>query len=273
MKKFFLLLLTCALSFTFHSCAKDDNNDTGGKEDDTINVIDKIKDPYFKAHVALYVSKGWYKAENPDFLKPSEAALIKSIDISYTADRRLLKSLEGIEYFTGIETLRLSTSAVEQVDLSKNLKVQTIDIEDCVGSSMEIISPSVTTINAKYLQSKSLTLKTASLITYKGAFTNLESLVTNDCPKLEVLWCGGSTIKSLDLSNNLELIELSCGASGNISSHVLDISQNKKLKRLYASMGNNPLRKLYVWWDGGRDNIPSSFEEFKIEAPTEVIKK
>lgn len=266
MKKFYLLLLICSLSLAFFSCDKDSG-------EDEINVIDKIKDPYFKAHVALYVKMGWYKTENPQFLKPSEAALIKSIDISNTADKRLLKSLEGIEYFTGIETLRLNNTAVEFVDLSKNLKVKTIDILNCIAESMEIISPSVKTINAQYLNSKSLILKAASLVTYEGGFTNLTSLVTNDCPKLEVLKCGGSTIKSLDLSNNLELRVLSCGASGNISSHVLDISKNKKLKELYASMGNNPLQILYVWWDGGRDNIPSTFETFNIESPTKVIKK
>lgn len=269
MKKLYLLVLVCTLSFTFFSCDKNDKD----LSEDEINVIDKIKDPYFKAHVALYVKMGWYKTEDPNVLKPSEAALVKSIDISNTDGRRLLKSLEGIEYFTGIETLRLNTTAVELVDLSNNLKVKTIDILDCIGESMVIISPSVIAINAKYLQSKSLTLKTASLITYEGGFTNLTSLVTNDSPKLEVLKCGGSTIKSLDLSNNLELRELSCGASGNISSHILDISQNKKLKALYASMGNNPLQILYVWWDGGRDNIPSTFETFNIESPTKVVKK
>lgn len=269
MRKFSLLALVCTLCITFHSCNKNDND----PDEEGINVIDKIKDPYFKAHVALYVERGWYKTEDPKFLKPSEAASIKTIDISNTADRRLLKSLEGIEYFTGIETLRINTSAVEQVDLSKNLKVKTIDIYDCIAESMEIISPSVITINAKYLQSKSLILKAASLITYEGGFTNLTSLVTNDCPKLEVLKCGGSTIKSLDLSNNLELKELSCGGAGNISSRVLDISHNKKLGALHAAMGNQALRILYVWWDGGRDNIPSTLANFNIESSTEVIKK
>lgn len=269
MRKLGLLALTCTLWLAFYSCDKNDNHSSA----ESVNVIDKIKDPYFKAHVVLYVKMGWYKTKDPEFLTPSEAAMIKSIDLGNTADRRLLKSLEGIEYFTGIETLRLNGTAVELVDLSNNRKVKTIDIYDCTGESMVIISPSVTTINAKYLQSKSLTLKAASLKTYEGAFTNLTSLITDDCSKLEVLRCGGSTIESLNLSNNSELRVLSCGASGNISSHVLDISKNRKLTALYASMGNNPLRILYVWWDGGRDNIPSTFETFNIEPLTEVVQK
>lgn len=243
------------------------------ENDDSINVLDKIKDPVFKYDIEIKIKQGVLKVATPGILKPSEAATLKIFSVIYSIEGKRIASLEGIEYFTGIEKLYVNNSGIELIDLSKNLKVTEINIYDCTAESIKIISPTAKQVNAKYAQCKSLNLDTPQLTYLDCNDTRINILNTSGCPKLERLRCGGSKIISLDLSSNTELWELSCGGAGNISSGVLDISKNKKLRILYAGMGALYLRTLYVWWDGGRDNIPSSFEKFFIESRTNVIKK
>jgi len=259
-----------------NSCSKNDDDpfiDDDEIIDESINVFDKIKDPIFKYDIQQKIKQGVIKIATPGILTPSEAATLKEFSIIYSVDGVRLASLEGIEYFTGIEKLSINKSAVELVDLSKNKRLEEINISSCTPESIRIISPTAKRLYGAYVECSTITVEAPQLTHFDCFSSYLNNLDTSGCPKLQSLRCGGSKIKSLDLSNHPELTELSCGASGNISSRTLDISKNRKLKILWAGMGNQPLLKLYVWWNGGRDNVPSQFETFYIEDKTEVLKK
>lgn len=266
-------LAILAVTFLSISCSKNDDDEETIVYDESINVIDQIKDPVFKEYVKVKVRLGHYEAEASDVLRPSEAAKITELNFTIATGREDLRSLEGIEYFTGLKEVSLNGTAVGLIDLGKNLKIEKINLPDCTAESVKIISPTVKNIYAKNAKVKSMEVNAPLLTEIACIDTNLTSLNISACPKLEKLTCGGSKIVSLDLSNNLELKDLRCGGAGNISSRVLDISKNTKLRILYAGMGNQPLKTLYVWWDGGRDNVPSNFDEFFIESATEVVKK
>lgn len=278
----FLCIATLFLvSITFSSCSKDhddeENNggNNGGTEevDDSVNVLDKIKDPVFKEFIKTCMRINAIKTAKPDFLTPTEAAVVDNISLTSAENKKEIESIEGIQYFTGIEKLAINYTSVTYADLSKNTKLKELNALECTGNTLSIISPSVERLDISYVKSETITLDAPKLNYINCQDARVTELNTSKCPGLKTLRCGGSKIKALDLSQNPELEELSCGGSGNISSRSLDISKNKKLHSLWAGMGNAPLLRLYVWWEGGRDNVPSSFKTFFIEEKTDVLKK
>lgn len=283
MKKMFspsLLLIVIISSITlFCSCSKndDDNNDF----DNSINVIDKIKDPHFKAYIKLSLEKEWIKTADPNILTPAEAAVLNELSLSLVSNREKITSLEGIEYFTGLEKLYIHNTAVSVVDLTKNKKLTYVSISSCTAESMKIISPWVKEIYGKYTENISLTLETPELEKINCSDCKLKILDVNDCPKLTYLDCGGSKLISIDVSKNTELKLLRCGGFGCLTSGQLDVSNNKKLELLSCNQGAGSISRLYVWWEGGRDNVPKQLQgydsllgtKFVVNDKTQIIKK
>lgn len=277
----FLFLFIVSILFVqlFWSCSKDDDDDNGF--DNSINVIDKIKDPYFKAYIKLSLEKGWIKTVDPNILTPAEAAVLNELSLSLVSNREKITSLEGIEYFTGLEKLYIHNTAISVVDLTKNKKLTYLSICGCTAESMKISSPWVKEIYGKYGENISLTLETPILDRINCSDSKLKTLDVTACSKLTHLNCGGSKIISLDVSKNPELYLLWCGGYGCLTSGQLDVSNNKKLEFLSCSQGAGSISKLYVWWDGGRENIPKQLQgsdktlgtRFIVNAKTQIIKK
>lgn len=275
---FFLTL--CFFLFTVVSCSNDDENgnENGGAD---INVLDKIKDPVFRAYMEIQIKLGWIEIANPGILTPAEAATIKSLGFTFAANKEKLVSLEGIEYFTGLEILRLNFTAVELVDLSKNPNIREVHFPGCIAESIKIISPTVTYINGAQSDNKSAEFQTPKLTKVDCSTSNLTSINVSACPLLEYLDCGAANIISLDTSKNPELKLLRCGGFGNLTCGQLDVSTNKKLELLSCSQGAGSIRRLYVWWEGGRDNVPAQLQgydsrygtKFVVNTTTQIIKK
>lgn len=280
MRKYFvslnIIITIMSLSFLLNSCSKDDDNDG------SVNVINEIKDPYFKEYIQLFVEKGWIKTADNATLTPAEAAQVKELAFGNVNKRQLIASLEGIEYFTGIERLELNYTAVSQVDLSKNTKLTYMKTSGCTAESMTIISPTVTEIYAKWAENQSITIIAPELIEFNCTDSQkLTSLDLTACRKLKIYKCGGCKIKSLDVSNNLDLYLLWCGGTGNITCGQLDVSKNKKLEFLSCDQAASSISKLYVWWEGGRENLPQQLQgeddrlgrRFIVNTKTQIIKK
>jgi len=115
MRKIYFFLIVSISLLVFASC----NNDEDTNGDKNINVLDKIKDPVFKGHIEFQIKTGVLKTATAGILTTTEAATLKSISFTSTANRRNLISLEGIEYFIGLEILRLNFTAVELLTLVK----------------------------------------------------------------------------------------------------------------------------------------------------------
>lgn len=286
--------MLCFLSFAVLSCSNDDDNNNGKKPeietgtetetentDENINVLDKIKDPVFKAYIEVQIRIGGIKTDNPTILTPKEAATLKILSFTTAADKNKLVSLEGIEYFTGLEALRLNYTAVELVDLSKNLNINEIHFPGCIAESIKIISPTVTYINGSQSKNDSVEFQTPRLIKIDCSTSRLTSLNVSACPLLEYLDCGATHIISLDTSKNPELKLLRCGGFGTISCGQLDVSTNQKLELLSCNQGAGSISKLYVWWEGGRENVPVQLQgsdprygtKFVVNTTTQIIKK
>ncbi|MCL1973442.1 MAG: hypothetical protein FWG54_01335, partial [Bacteroidetes bacterium] len=92
-----------------------------------------------------------------------------------------------------------------------------------------------------------------------------------DLSKVPYLWnfAFSGSLTSLDLS----MLPYLWGLYGmNVTITELDISHNTDLIQLYFE-GNSLLTKLYVWWEGGRSNIPVQFTDFKVDNSVQLIGK
>jgi len=146
---------------------------------------------------------------------------------------------------------------------------------------MKIISPTVTTINGSQSDNKSVEFQTPKLTKLICSSSNLTSISVGACPLLEYLDCGAAKLVSLDTSKNPELKVLRCGGYGNLTCGQLDVSTNIKLELLSCSQGAGSISKLFVWWEGGRDNVPTQLHgvdpqlgtKFVVNTKTQIIKK
>ena len=234
MNKFFLFkiyiivsLLVCCMAF--NSCDKDDeveedientenkdddNGDDGGSAGVPVNVLDKIKDPNFKARILRMIERGKIITASSDKLTKEEAAQVKIFDI-YGWD---IKSLEGLEYFTELTELNCNTNKVGSLDLSKNTKLEILRCNECELTSLNVS-------NNKELH---------TLQCWKN---NLQSIDVSKCPKLTIFECNDNKLTKMDVSKNKELRYFIC--SDNMISGTMDISACSVIREMKTSQ--NPI--------------------------------
>ena len=163
--------------------------------------------------------------------KISKDEALAVTDIVYSGTN--LISAAGIEYFENVEILDLnSNSMLTSLNASELTKLRVLNLNGCSNISEINLegSNALEELNIG-LCSKltSVDLKEKSALKYLSAYSSgLTSLDVTGCPLLESLTIYGvSTISSIDLSNNTELLSLSVQ---NISD--LDISNCTKLESL-----------------------------------------
>ena len=154
-----------------------------------------------------------------------------------------IKTLAGIEYFAALEYLSFPSQEVSAVDVSKNIKLDTLI---CWNNQLTALDVSQNTA-LKYLQCNVNPL-TALDVSQNTALTVLScggnQLTTLDVGQnttLAQLYCGGNQLTSLDVSQNTALDTLACH---NNQLTALDVSRNTALKWLVC--GSNPLTSLDV---------------------------
>lgn len=215
MKKLFVVLSVFTVSLLLlNSCSKSDNDETSGNRDGNVNVLTKITDPKFKEYIRNAIDNGRIITASPDFLTEKEAAAVERLDIYHWK----IKSLEGIEYFTGLKELDCSNNELQTLDLSKNIKLEKLRCNSCSLNSLNIS-------NSKNLQ------------VLQCWVNKLESLDISNCPKLTTLDCYENSLTKLDISKNKELTSLdinACKIAGTI-----DVSHCNSLLTLKTS--NNPI--------------------------------
>ena len=137
-----------------------------------------------------------------DILDAGEIAAIKMIE----ANKMGIKSLEGVGFFTALETLKCWDNELTGLDLSKNTALKNLQ---CSNSK-------------------------------------LQSLDLSQNPNLTQLYCGRNPLTTLDLSKNAKLKVLNCSGFANRRTKLteLDLSQNTALESLDCSI--NELKQLNV---------------------------
>mgnify|MGYP002728503563 FL=1 len=137
-----------------------------------------------------------------DILDAMEIAAVKMIE----ANNMGIKSLEGVGFFTALETLKCWDNELTGLDLSKNTALKNLQ---CSNSK-------------------------------------LQSLDLSQNPNLTQLYCGRNPLTTLDLSKNAKLKVLNCSGFANRRTKLteLDLSQNTALESLDCSI--NELKQLNV---------------------------
>ena len=137
-----------------------------------------------------------------DILDAMEIAAVKMIE----ANNMGIKSLEGVGFFTALETLKCWDNELTGLDLSKNTALKDLQ---CSNSK-------------------------------------LQSLDLSQNPNLTKLYCGENPLTTLDLSKNAKLKVLDCSGFANRRTKLteLDLSQNTALESLDCSI--NELKQLNV---------------------------
>ena len=198
-----------------------------------------------------------------DILDAGEIAAVKMIE----ANNMGIKSLEGVGFFTALETLKCWDNELTGLDLSKNTALKELQCSNSKLQSLDLSQNTnltklycgenpLTTLdlskNAKLkvldcsgfanrrtkLTELDLSQNTA-LESLDCSINELKQLNVSGCTALKMLSCSSNQLTALDVSKNTNLIELEC--SSNLLA-VLDVSNNPKLKDL--SCGNNRLTVL-----------------------------
>lgn len=201
------VLGACLLSFW--GCHKED---PVPKIDD---VCSMIPDEGFRERCYEY-----FDTDHDGKLSMEEAASVTYMSIIGES----IKSLDGIEYFTGLTQLFLRDTQVSSLDLSKNTKLEVLQ---CAQNKMTRLYVSENT----------------SLRNLECPGNQLKFLDVSKNQQLEGLYCGNNQLTSLDLSNNKKLKYLSCknnllsslDLNNNFQVEVLDCSFNR-LSTLDVSM-------------------------------------
>lgn len=245
------------VSFTF-TCAT--NTVTLTVKQSGKDVLASIKDKTLKTVLMAADTDGDGK------ISLEEAAALKSVEYEGTGeDESTIMSLEGLEFFTGLEKIVLPNNnfleldlsgrtALTDVDVSGNKEITSINLKGCsalktVNASLDkslesmdlqgctsLVSCIAFGTKLKAIDVSSCTLL-ESLIVYAGGLTSLD---VSACKVLTNLNAGCSTLTSVKLPANSVITSLSLSESSKLSS--LDLSVLPELKSL--SIGNTSISSL-----------------------------
>ena len=162
-----------------------------------------------------------YDKDGNDSLSLEERNKVITIELP---DDSYCPTMKGIEYFPELVTLKCSNVHMRSLDVSKNLKLETLW---CYWNNLEQLDVS----------------KNKALKELQCGYNNLTTLNVSQNEALELLSTNDmrSKLNSLDVSYNKALKHLECTKNGLTS---LDVSSNEALERLVCD--GNPLTELDV---------------------------
>ena len=195
-----------------------------------------------------------------DILDAMEIAAVKMIE----ANKMGIKSLEGVGFFTALETLKCWDNELTGLDLSKNTKLTSLSCSENELTALDVSKN--TELTRLYCRSnrlaaldvtqnknlEELDCESDSLLSYMKLTkldvsqnkalkklncygVKMKELNVSGCTALEELDCGGNQLTALDVSQNVKLTRLDC-ASNQLTA--LDVSKNPDLKDLYCRNNN-----------------------------------
>lgn len=228
------------VSFTF-TCAT--NTVTLTVKQSGKDVLASIKDKTLKTVLMAADTDGDGK------ISLEEAAALKSVEYKGTGeDESTIMSLEGLEFFTGLEKIVLPNNnfleldlsgrtALTDVDVSGNKEITSINLKGC--SALKTVNASLD----KALESMDLQGCT-SLVSCIAFGTKLKAIDVSSCTLLESLIVYASSLSSLDVSACTALTNLNAGCSTLASVKLpansvitsLSLSESSKLSSLDLSV-------------------------------------
>lgn len=194
MKKTLLLLLSSVLIFGYCNKAEAGNVSV---EISGANFPDEI----FRTYIAETAD-----VDGDGCLDQEEIEAVREIDVS----AKRVQNLNGVEIFTGLESLNCSNTNISRLDVGAFPKLETLDCHFTGLTELDV--------------SANAGLK--NLICYGIRITEL-NVSGNPC--LEILDCSDSQINELDISRNQQLRILRCDDT---KLKELDVTQNRYMESL-----------------------------------------
>lgn len=176
-----------------------------------------------------------FDTDDSDTLSAEEMGAVKEVDVT----AREIKSLEGIEYFTELETLICDDNNITELDLSKNKKLDCLYCGDNELTNLNISkNVKLTSIFCQRNRLRSLDLSGNPELTLIVCDDNLlTSLDVTKCEELCNVSCDSNYLEKLFVNNDINRI--SC-KNNRLTS--IDLSRAKKLDTIDCS--NNRITKL-----------------------------
>ena len=164
-----------------------------------------------------------YLSENVDTNKDGSLSTAERDAVTeINVQNARIKSLNGIQYFTQLVTLRCYNNQLTKLDVSKNTQLKYLWCYNNQLTELDV--------------SKNIQL--TAVVCWNNQLTKLD---VSKNAKLTSLWCDSNQLTRLDVSKNTKLQSLHCD---NNQLTKLDVSKNAQLEILYC--GNNQLTNLDV---------------------------
>lgn len=198
-----------------------------------VSIGDLIKDETLRDLLASADTDGDGK------ISSSEAEDVKTLEYTNESGKPI-KSLDGLEHFTGLETVVLKgneftelnfagRTSLKSLDVSENASLASIDLNGCRN---------LTEVSASFngaMESVDLG-GCSSLVSYTGYATGLKAIDVKDCRSLESLTAYSCKMESLDVSACTSLTNLNAGCE-TLTSVVLP--EKSKIESLSLSGSKN----------------------------------
>lgn len=214
-------------------------------EADAKSVNLNIKDPVFFEYLLRFCDM-----DNDGNLTRWDAEHTYVIDIA--RDKSLLNlignsnqitSIDGIENFVNLKRLVSSGNSIPQMDLSKNVLLETFIANGCGLKILDVSkNERLTHLECNNNLLYTVDLKdNPNLQTLDVSKNKMAAIDVSGCVKLKVLNCSGNSLTDLDVSKNVDLQTLDC-SSNKIGK--LSFTKNVMLDNINCS--NNKLTEMDV---------------------------
>lgn len=184
-------------------------------EEGTINVLNKIIDPGFKYYCQLMK----FDADEDGVLTVEEARAVTEINVSeWHKVFQKIESLDGIEYFTSITSLKCYGNNIVSLDLSKNTELTELNVATNSLTDLDL------TNNTK-------------LVALSFGRNLIERIDLSNCPDLENLqFYESNYLTSIDVSANPKIKEIVARVCPKLTT--LTFTNNPALENLYCYQCN-----------------------------------
>lgn len=220
-----------------------------------------IPDEVFRSYIVELLKTEGIKAPEWDggTIHRQDVEKITRIDIPAPGSAEpKIKTLAGIEYFAALEYLSFPLQEVSAVDVSKNIKLDTLICRNNQLTTLDVSqNTALTLLSCIYNQLTTLNVRQNTVLT--NLYCDWNQLTTLDVSQntaLAQLNCGGNQLTTLNVSGCTALEILYC--YGNQLT-TLDVGQNTELHlfKCYNNPGDGAVLPVTAWF--GNDAIPSGF--------------
>ena len=175
--------------------------------EDRVDITEKFEDKAFRNFV--YSAIGKIPGEP---IYDTDVANIYEFKVHNSNDQPPVRSLAGIEYFTGLVRLRVVNCQITELNMTMLKQLKYLNVHSCANlktidvrgmEQLEILS-------CHFNGLTELKLSCSSLTSLNCSENQLSELDLSDCPALEQMYCDSNNLQTLDVRSCPKLNMLLC---------------------------------------------------------------